>query len=186
MKKALIAVVCLTCTSMPAIATDMFIEAGIHLGGDTLATASSGNYDEKLKAGQLLSLAVGIHTELGEAVQGRLSLGYKFDSVSADNGDATFDRFPIEALVMKRSGSFMFGGGLAYHLSPEYEFNVSPSFTIEFDDAVGLVLAFDYNSKGEFADDWFVGGRITLIDYEAQGITVDGNSIGAVIGFMFE
>jgi hypothetical protein len=86
---------------------------------------------------------------------------------------------------MHQSGNFMFGGGLAYHLSPKFDFSATPSFTIDFDDALGFVLGFDYNSKGVFQGDWFVGGRVTLIDYETPGLTVSGNSIGAVMGFMF-
>lgn len=183
--KSLVIAASLAGLAMPAAATDMFVEAGIHVGGDELATTG----DSDLRAGQLFSLAVGVHTELTDSLQGRASLGYKFDVIDADNGDASIDRFPIEILVMKQSGNFMFGGGLAYHLSPEYEFNAGPSpFTVEFDDALGFMLAFDYNSKGKFEGDWYVGGRITLIDYESSDLveTVSGNSVGAVIGFMFE
>lgn len=182
--KTVVSAVSLLVLSMPVAATDMFVEAGLHLGGDTIASTTA---NQDLKAGQLISLAVGVHSELAASVQGRLSLGYKFDTISANDGDASFSRFPIEALILQQSGNFMLGGGIAYHLSPEFEIN-SPGAngTIEFDDALGFVLAFDYNSKGKFAGDWYVGGRVTLIDYEVSGFSISGNSIGAVVGYMWE
>ena len=178
------------CMASRAMATDLFIEGGIHLGGETVATASFTNGDtEKIKAGELLSFAIGFHTELSDSVQGRFSIGYKFDSINAENGDLDFSRVPLEFLVMQRYTYWMLGGGLTYHLSPEFTADVAssvgPSGTVEFDDSLGVVIAFDYNSKGNFDHDWYVGGRVTLIDYDNQFGSVRGNSLGAVIGFLF-
>jgi hypothetical protein len=185
----IIALICATglaCMSVPAAAANLFFEGGVHVGGDKLATATtSSGPDQNLRAGQLLSMAVGMQTMLAESLQGRVSVGFKFDRITASNGDATFTRVPIEALLMHQSGNFMLGGGIAYHLSPKYKFNVTPSYTVDFDNAMGLVLGFDYNSKGRFEHDWYVGGRVTLIDYKVSGASVSGNSIGAVIGYMF-
>ncbi len=174
--------------SCTATATDVFVEGGIHLGGDTLAS-TSGSYSQDLKAGQLLSVAVGIHTALSESAQARISIGYKFDSVDADNGSTDFDRVPLELLAMYRASPYFYiGAGVTRHIAPTFNFDISGFGTgeIEFDDANGLVFGFDYNSKGEFNGDWFVGGRVTIIDYETSGLTVSGNSVGAVLGFMFE
>lgn len=184
--KILICAATLAFVSIPASATDLFFQGGIHVGGDKLATAtSSSGFDQNLRAGQLLSFSVGVHTELNDSLQARVSAGYKLDSIRASNGDANFTRIPIEALLMHKSGNFMLGGGLAYHVSPRFEFNVSPSYSINFDNALGLVLGFDYNGKGRFEHDWYVGGRMTIIDYKVAGLSVNGNSIGAVIGYLF-
>jgi len=184
--KAIIGATGFICFSLPAVAADVFLEGGLHFGGDKLATVSSSGPDLDLRAGQLLSFAIGGYAELADSLQGRFSLGYKTDSINADNGDATFTRFPVEALIMHQSGKFMLGGGIAYHLSPRFEFTAPPAFTIDFDNALGFVLAFDYTSGGKFEGNWYLGGRITVIDYEVKGLSVNGNSVGVVAGFMFE
>jgi hypothetical protein len=182
----LICAASLVCMSLPATAANLFFEGGVHFGGDKLATAySSSGPDQNLRAGQLLSMAVGMQTMLADSLQGRVSLGFKIDRITASNGNATFTRVPLEALLMHQSGNFMLGGGIAYHLSPKFDFNATPSTTVNFDDALGLVLGFDYNGKGKFEHDWYVGGRVTLINYKVSGVSISGNSIGAVIGYMF-
>jgi hypothetical protein len=179
----------LLCLSSQASATGLFFEGGIHVGGETMVgvTFTSGD-TEKIKAGELLSLAVGVHTELSDTLQGRFSIGYKFDSINAENGDLDFSRVPLEFLVMQRYTYWMLGGGITYHLSPELTADapsVGLSGTAKFDDSLGFVFAFDYNSNGNFTRDWYVGGRVTLIDYDNQFGSVRGNSLGAVIGFLF-
>jgi len=175
--------------SQRTLAADIFVEGGIHLGGDTIVEVAFTNGDtEKLKAGELLSLALGVQSDISETLQGRVSIGYKFDSISADNGDLDFTRMPLEVLVMNKGGYWMLGGGIGYHLSPKLKadaISIGLSGTADFDDALGFVLAADYNSKGEFAGDWYLGGRITIIDYENQFGSISGNSVGVVLGYMF-
>jgi hypothetical protein len=187
--KALICAASLACVSVPAAATGTFFEGGVHVGGDDLVSVTFTSGDtQKVKAGQLLSVAIGGYTDLGQSVQGRLSLGYKVDRVNASNGEIKFSRFPVEMLFMKQYSNWMVGGGLAYHLSPKLTVNtgsVGLSGTATFDNALGYLLAFDYNSNGSFTHDWYVGGRITVIDYKNGYGSVSGNSIGAVIGYLF-
>ncbi len=124
----------------------------------------------------------------GSRLQGRISLGYKVDDINASNGSFKFSRFPLEFLLMDQNSNWLLGGGLAYHLSPKFTADASSiglSRTDTFDNALGYVLAFDYNSKGHFEHDWYVGGRVTIIDYKNQYGSASGNSIGAVIGYLF-
>lgn len=187
--KALICAASLACMSLPAAATGMFFEGGIHVGGDALVNVSFTNGDsQKVKAGQLLSVAIGVHTELADALDGRISLGYKIDEINANNGSFKFTRYPLEFLLMQHNNNWMLGGGVAYHLSPKFTADagsIGLSGTANFDNALGYVLAFDYNSKGKFDHDWYVGGRVTIIDYKNAYGSASGNSIGAVIGYMY-
>jgi hypothetical protein len=186
--KSFIAVLLVT-ISTSTFATGLFFEGGLHLGGDTLIEVVLTNGEtEKVKAGQLLSLAVGVHTDISDSLQGRLSLGYKFDFITADNGDIEFTRIPIEFLLMQQSGSWMFGGGVSYHLSPKLTADapvIGLVGTVNLDDALGFVIAFDYNTQGIFESAWYMGGRITIIDYENQFGSVSGNSVGVVFGYLY-
>jgi len=186
---ALICTASLVCMSMPVVAANLFLEGGVHFGGDSLANVSFTNGDsQKIKAGQLLSVAAGGYMPIGNSLQGRFSLGYKVDRINANNGDIRFSRFPLDFLLMHQINNWMLGGGAAYHLSPKLKADASSvglSGTATFDNALGYVLAFDYNSKGHFTNDWYVGGRVTVIDYKNQYGSASGNSIGAVVGYLF-
>ena len=175
--------------SSKAFAIGLLVEGGLHLGGDTLIEVSNSNsLSEKVKAGQMLSMAVGVHTTLTDTLQGRLSIGYKIDAIIASNANINFTRVPVELLVMSYRGTWMAGAGLIYHLSPTLKTN-SPSLgltgSVEMDDAFGIVLAYDYNTYGYFTGDWYIGGRATIINYKAPTGSVSGNSLGVVFGYLF-
>ncbi len=176
-------------SSFRSMAAGAFVEAGAHLGGDTLVEVSfTDGSTESLKAGQLISLAVGWHTELSETLSSRISLGYKFDSITAQNGDIEFTRVPLELLLLTQNGSWLVGGGVTYHMSPKFTADAATIGllgTAKLDDALGFVLAADYNTHGIFDREWYIGARITVVDYENNLGSVSGSSIGVVIGYLF-
>ena len=171
-----------------ASALGMYFEGGLHFGGDDLVkvTYTDGSSDS-IQAGRLLSLAIGVTEQISYNVQGRVSLGYKYDFIKADNGTVSFSRMPLDILAMYYKHQWMFGGGLTFHLSPEVEVDVTPSVTgpPAYDTAYGLVLAFDYNTYGYYQRDWYLGGRVTLINYKNPTGSFSGNSVGVVFGYMF-
>lgn len=175
-------------TAQRANALGLYLEGGLHFGGDDLiqVTYTDGSTDA-IQAGQLLSFAIGVTEQLSYRVQGRVSLGYKYDFIRADNGDVGFSRMPLDFLAMYYKRQWMFGGGLTFHLSPEVKVDVTPSIPgpPAYDTAYGLVLAFDYNTYGYYSRDWYLGGRLTLINYKNPVGSFSGNSIGVVFGYMF-
>lgn len=183
--------VLMACLPLNAQAAGMVLTGEIAFGGDDLVVVSGG---ENLQAGQLLTLGIGYDFDLNAAKTLRLRTGinYKFDSVDAANGEADFDRWPLDVLLITQQGNFALGAGLTLHLSPSFEATVSGTTTrINFDDSLGLLLQAGY-MIGERTE---LGARFTLIDYKSDqplvlpggGITdkVDGDSFGVYISTGF-
>lgn len=163
----------------------------IAFGGDDMVVVSGG---EDLQAGQLLNLGIGYDFDLNAAKTLRLRTGinYKFDSVDASNGEADFDRWPLDVLLISRQGNFSLGAGITYHLSPSYEASVNGvSTSIDFDDSLGFLLQAGYLMSERLE----IGARFTLIDYETDrpivsiGGTltnkVEGDSVGVYLSTGF-
>ncbi len=170
-----------------ATALGLYFEGGVHVGGDDLVRVSfTDGSSDTLQGGGLLSFAIGLTEQISYNVQGRVSLGYKYDFITADNGTISFSRMPLDFLAMYYKRKWMFGGGLTFHLSPEIKVGVPSQPQLPaYDTAYGLVLAFDYNTYGYYQRDWYLGGRITLINYKNPTGTFSGNSVGVVFGYMF-
>lgn len=158
-------------------------------GGDTLISASSeGGGEVELKAGGLFHLALGYERKL-PAGGVRVTYGYKFDSLDAENGDAEITRYPLEAVLYRTfSGRHNLGGGLVYEMSPRYEENIDGlgSLDLDFDDATGFMFFYGYSTSGSF--EW--GLRYTDIKYEYQdeffSLAFDGASYGLFISSFFD
>ena len=169
------------------IGTHLVLTGGIGTGGDELAEVEYDHGDDgEVRAGGLVLLGVGIDHQFGNNWEVQATVNYLFDGADADNGDVFFSRWPLDLLAFYRNGNHRFGGGLTYHLNPEFEVDLDyvPERTIDFDDALGFVLEYDYFIMPQLS----VGVRGTLIDYEASDFDdeVSGNSIGVVVnGYFF-
>lgn len=169
---------------------DWYVHAGLDFGGDEMVEVffDDGESDE-INAGELLYVAGGLIVQtaprLNEHLETQLTIGWKFDSVDAENGDVTFSRFPLEALQFVKNGRWRFGGGLTYHLNPTLEGDgVVGDLDVEFDDALGVVAQVDFAANNHL----LIGGRLTFIDYEIDDVdaeSVDGNSFGIFAGARF-
>lgn len=178
---ALIAV--LACAPLPAPAAGMVLTGEIAFGGDDMVVVTNGS---DLQAGQLLNLGVGYDFDLNaeRTLRLRTGINYKFDSVDASNGEADFDRWPLDLLLISRQGSFSLGAGVTYHLSPSYEANVNGTTTnIDFDDSLGFLLQAGY----VMAERMEIGARVTLIEYETARpvVSVNGTLTNKVDGDSF-
>jgi hypothetical protein len=165
-------------------AAGMVLTGEIAFGGDDLVIVTGDGGD--LQAGQLLNLGIGYDFDLNAAKTLRLRTGinYKFDSVDADNGEADFDRWPLDVLLISRQGNFSLGAGITYHLSPTFEATISgSSIKIDFDDSLGFLLQAGYM----VAERIELGARVTLIEYESDMIAdkVDGDSFGFYVSAGF-
>lgn len=158
------------------------IEGGIHAGGDTLATVYAGSDTDSIEAGSGASLAFGVRLNITEEMEAVITYGIKLDSITATDLELTFVRYPLNALVLLKSGDWHYGAGLTYHSGVEYE-RVSDFYgnaVVPFKDAIGFIADF----RWFFSEGGYVGGRYTSIDYEVEstGQTFDGSSVGVVVG----
>ncbi len=119
-------------------------------------------------------------------LQYQFTLNYHSDGALAENGEVSFDRFPLEALLFFAEGRHRAGFGLSYHLSPELEIDIdgSPRETVDFEDALGIVVEYNFEISPQF----LLGLRYTDIDYEVDGspsTSVDGNHAGLLFYIRF-
>ena len=169
---------------------DVYFQAGFDFGGDEMVEVFFEDGDsEDIKAGELLYISGGLIIQtaprLNENLETQLTIGWKFDSVDGENGELSFDRFPLEVLQFVRSGQLRFGGGLTYHLNPKLEGDgFFSDVDVEFDDALGGVVQVDFAAT----ENVLFGGRFTFIDYELEAFdaeSIDGNSVGFFVGGRF-
>ncbi|NOZ90316.1 MAG: hypothetical protein GXO60_03415 [Epsilonproteobacteria bacterium] len=163
------------------------IEISLESGGDELVTIDH-DYDSDytIDAGDGLNLAMGMSIDNPEKnFETQLTVGYKFDSDSASNGDITWSMIPITALGFFKIPNWKFGGGLTYHLSPELKSTFDNyRFTDEFNNALGAIVQIQYEPTGFFA----IGLKGTFIEYELKKNTsqkANGNSLGLVLTIKF-
>jgi len=165
-------------------------EAGLHFGGDTLAnTIDTNGNSYSIKAGDLLTLGIGPHFDLTEETHIRTLIGWKSDSVNvldeasttSSSSDVSFSRYPLDVMYFYQIRNWNFGAGLTYHMHPKL--SGAGIADVHYKDSLGYAVEVDFR-LGEF---FYLGGKYTVIDYDQENSnkTVDGNSIGVVIGFIF-
>lgn len=173
------------------------IYGGLAFGGDEMATfATAGGDEVDLTAGGFYSFGAGIRAYLPQhkSVIADLTLGYKFDSVDAENGDeASMSRLVLNAIPYYVSGNHQFGLGLTMHLNTSYEDNFSAGYsgffpsrtTTEFDfgSDLGLVLDYGYSGNQQVAT---IGVKLTLITYAADSMSVSGFGTASASDVNFE
>lgn len=177
----------------PADAPRLLLSAALSFGGDDLATAEyeHGGGQEDLEAGGGVYLGGGFEFPLAAGDMAlRTTVGYQFDSLNASNGEANFDRIPWEVMVMLGPVPYRLGIGLAYHTDVRYEYEDDYGVDIdaEFDDATGLVIAYEI----ELAPSFSLALRYTDIEYEevpentgVRGKVIDGSNFGIAANLIF-
>lgn len=164
------------------------LKTAADFGGDTLinVTFTDGS-TQSIRANELLSLGGGVSivNDAGD-IETELTLSYKFGMVSASNGDVTFSRWPLDALVFYRLPELRLGGGLTYHLGPELSGSgFAGGLNLDFDDALGLLLQADYRVTPKIN----LGIRYTSLDYKLRvngaSATVRSNGVGVVFSARF-
>jgi hypothetical protein len=121
---------------------------GITGGGDKLAEVRYSNGDrESVRAGGLAHIAAGVvwqPTLTPLSVQA--TIGWHVDGITADNGDITFSRVPIEVLgYFTGVPNWRFGAGARFVRNAELEADVDGFVdTVTYKDATGLVLEAGY------------------------------------------
>ncbi|MDQ7016244.1 MAG: outer membrane beta-barrel protein [Gammaproteobacteria bacterium] len=174
MKKQTTLALGLILTSSVALADAPFFTASFEAGGDTLAELTDGT---ELTAGGDFYLALGYEVSIpnSKSLSVLSSIGWKYGSLVASDGDADLTRFPLELIIQSSvSDKVKLGAGLSYHLAPTYN-ETSPgiaSLTIDFDNALGFVLQGGYSLSKQSS----IGVRFTAIDYKINTLSFNGSN----------
>jgi len=163
---------------------DFLGQIGLHGGGDDVVTALfTDGSSEEIKAGEFLAIDLGIAWDMG-IMEGRITGGWKYDTITAENGDLDFSRYTAQGLLLFAAGDWRFGGGVAYHFAIELDGSgVASGADAEYDDALGYVAEIDYY----FSEKVYVGVQYLDIEYDRttafgqSAATFDASSIGVVI-----
>jgi hypothetical protein len=167
----------------PAAEVKPAVVFGYDTGGDKLVTVTFTNGDtQSIRANQGFYFGGGVSVLNDDKnIEFLGTINYKFAAVHADNGDITWTRIPIDALLFYRMQSFRVGGGLTFQLSPKLKGSgQAGNLNVNVDDAVGLLLQADY-LLGRVA----IGARATFVDFKSGGATAKGNGVGITFGFTF-
>lgn len=167
--------------------TDLLLTFGVTYGGDKLATIKYTNGDDvDLHGGGLVLFGIGAVHRFSENWEAQASINYHVDRANARNGDATFDRIPLDLLGFYRVGAHRFGGGVTYHLNPKFDSDFDFSGgdgSVDFDNALGAVIEYDYFFNKHIS----LGARYTHIKYKSADIVgdVDGSYGGLMLNGYF-
>lgn len=174
MKKQTALSLALLLSSASAFANAPFFSAAIEAGGDTLASLTDGT---ELTAGGDFYLALGYESTIPSMsnLSVLASLGWKYGSLTASDGDASIVRFPLEMLIQSTlNEKIKLAAGITYHLAPSYD-ETSPgiaSLTLDFDNAIGFVIQGAYGLSKQSS----LGLRFTAIDYTINSVSLNGTS----------
>ncbi len=155
---------------------ELYFELGFEGGGDALVSTTFLD----LNVGGGIKGVIGVQNEVGENGKSlSLAMGYMIDSIDASNGTAEISTLTFDAIYSIPVDVHRFGIGASYHIGPTYKDNIAgfSPLKIDFDNALGLVLQYSYAYSPRFQ----VGARITEMDYEVDGFSLDASSFGVFI-----
>ena len=157
--------------------------AGYDTGGDDIQVVgfTSGKTDS-IRANEGLYLGGGVSV-LNDArnLEFLGTLSMKYQAIHASNGDVTWIRFPVDALLFYRMQSFRLGAGLTYAAHARLKGSGDASYIdTSFESGLGAVVQGDY-LQGRVA----LGLRYTALDYRAGGTTFKSNGVGVSFGLTF-
>jgi hypothetical protein len=188
MLKAVLGLVLMVVAAVPvaSLAADVrpVFKAGYDTGGDTIVTAVFTNGSTKsIKANEGIYIGGGASILLdSKDIEIEMTASYKYQSITAGNGDITWTRIPLEGLVFYRAPKFRVGGGLTYHLSPKLSGSgVAGGLNVNVDDALGVVLQGDWLITQKIS----VGLRYTNLSYKANGVKANSDGVGVTFGMRF-
>lgn len=151
------------------------LNAGMTYGGDKIFDVPYKNRSGSatITAGALMQFGIGGLYQFAEIPAAfMLSANYHFDTINAQNGDMSFDRFPIEALAYYTGKEkFRFGAGMRFIGPTEASMNIDgQSKSYSFDATKGMVAEIGYqlDSQG------WLNFRFVSEKYQANTLIVNG------------
>jgi outer membrane protein with beta-barrel domain len=188
MFKAVPAMALMLVAAVPAasLAADVrpVLRGGYDTGGDKIVTAIFSNGSTKsIKANEGFYVGGGASfLNDSKNIETEVTANVKYASITASNGDITWIRYPLEALVFYRMPQFRVGGGVTYHVGPKLSGSgVVGGLNVKVDDALGVVLQGDYL----FTQKASLGLRYTNLSYKANGVSANSNGVGVTFGVRF-
>lgn len=183
-----------------------YVSVAFTFGGDSVGKTvktdpQAGTSTTHTRAGQLFQAMLGATFAAADVWEAQASVGYWFDSTTGNGGELKFLRIPIDLLAIRNmSDSWRVLGGPTWHTGVRRrctQDNCTVPGT-SYDDAFGIVAGVDWLVGGpvsrQYTGDqprptklWF-GARMTRIKYVApksEGGSVDGSSIGFIVGLNF-
>ncbi len=157
-------------------------DIGVTIGGDkifTAATTSGGSVD--VKGGELVQLGLGgLYQFDSTPIALSLTANYHLDRVTATNGNMTFNRYPIEALVYYTGiNKFRFGGGVRVISSSESSETINGATRkIVFDSTRGYVAELGYRMG---AHSW-INLRYVSEKYQGRTYTATNGTVTSLAG----
>jgi hypothetical protein len=158
------------------------INVGVTYGGDTIATArySDGSTTD-IKGGALLQFGLGgVYQFENRPLALMLTANYHYHSAMGQNGDITFSRIPLEALVYYTGKErFRIGGGMRIVNSPEFNASVNGvTNKIAFNRATGMVAEVGY----QLSTQGWLNFRFVSEKYDASSITWSNGAVTSLVG----
>jgi hypothetical protein len=120
------------------------------------------------------------------AMDAQINVGWKYRTIpKASNQEATWNRFPVEALLAYQTPiGLRLAGGATMHLGNVLEASgAALNSRVEFKNNPGFVLQTEYAMRK-----WSFDVRYTLMKYEVEtggSGTVNANSFGAGFSYLF-
>lgn len=192
MKKTIFSLMLILFThQVNAIENHLLLGLGLDFGGNKIAEAFFTNGDNvDIRSHEGIALAGGIYSLFTDNLGLQATVGYKSDSANAKNGDISFKRIPMELLAMYQVENHRIGGGLAYHMNTEYECKADSicDVSIEYDNALGAVISYDYSIKAsETKGTYLIGAKYSNMTYNPvkSGKSLNGSGIGIFLGMYF-
>lgn len=161
---------------VPTAQASLYLEFAFEEGGEQLASSRNG---PQVNAGGGLKFAAGLQLPIDEQGSNSLRLvaGYLVDGFDEDIGEVDLETYTFDAVFIVNRGPHAFGIGNSLHFSPEYRerpAGFDSTFTIDFDNASGLLLQYGYQYSGRME----LGLRYLDIEYETNGTRIDAGGVG--------
>ena len=164
-------------------------QIGWDYGSDELVETSGDG--RSLRAGGGTSYAIGV--AFLPLLDGRLhtqaTIGLKYDTLVADNGDASYVAFPLEVMEFLTFHPFRIGAGVNVNLFGRVSIDADTlDDSADLEPGIGLVLQADlvWRFRGATRGFLTIGPRVVLQELDVEGGgTVTANAYGAALGFTF-
>ncbi|MGE0115798.1 MAG: hypothetical protein AB7T07_13055 [Steroidobacteraceae bacterium] len=172
------------------------VTTGITTGGDTIEKIEYNHGGSAtIKGGGLVQIGGGVQYHRPySAFSALATLNYHIDSATARNGDAYFDRVPLELLGFYHLNEWWrIGGGLRYTMNPTFteKFDYEDRITIDYKNATSLVLQVGFGTERfwgalRYVNESFDAERLTVGRFSAPyHHTDDGSHVGLFGYFLF-
>lgn len=168
---------------------------GLTAGGQNVATAQyTDGSSNNISAGTGVQLMTGVDYRLNQSVSFQATVGFRGRVALASNGDASFNRYPIELLAYYNvNEKWRVGGGIQYINHPSlYGTGALSNLNEDFKSTTGVILEAEYFPishlgikfravKESYTPE--LNSNTSYLNYSSD--SVSGNHVGVISGYYF-